>query len=133
MVSKGRVWYDGRMKEGYNKGVMLERDFQRRLINRFKEFGWELLKIHGHAMQTAGWPDMFVCGVGLGPGVWIELKTDNGTVSERQKIVIDRMRMRGVATLVLRPRDCSGVVWTESGRVVGEYLHELARQQRDAT
>lgn len=112
---------------------MLERDFQRRLMNRFKDFGWLEFKIHGHAMQRSGWPDLFVCGVGLPDGgMWIELKTDTGTVSEIQKLIIGRMRARRVPVLVLRPTECRDVVWTEPAKVVGEYLATLAKQQLEA-
>lgn len=110
---------------------MLERDFQRKITNRFKDLGWETFKIHGHAMQRSGWPDMFVCGHGLGTGVWIELKTDNGTVSTLQQVIITRMRQRGVPVVVLRPSDCVAAdIWRDTNAVVGAWLLELAAQQK---
>lgn len=78
---------------------MLETDFTAQLTEALEGAGALCFKVHGHAMQKAGWPDLQVYS-----NRWtghIEVKV-NEDCSNIQRIVIGDLLQRGTPALVLR-------------------------------
>jgi hypothetical protein len=62
-----------------------------------------MLKVHGHAMQQPGWPDLQVYHVS-----WfgqLELKCGRNSASTAQRIIIGQLRRRGFPAYILREHD----------------------------
>ncbi len=75
---------------------MLESDFQKSLVRELRDAGAVILKIHGHAMQAPGWPDLYIAHHAIpGGGAWLELKRDGHEPTELQAAVIRRLRAAG--------------------------------------
>jgi len=90
---------------------MLESDFGKQIVTAIEGSGGVAFKVHGHAMQKSGWPDLQVYGK-----KWtghIELKVNDET-SNIQKLVICDLLARGTPALVLRW--VSGCVQAEDER-----------------
>ena len=79
-----------------------EKDFQLKVEKFLTNKGIYFVKYWGGGNFTrSGVPDLLCC-IG-GRFVGVELKTDNGKVSELQQYNIDRIIQSGVVALVLRP------------------------------
>lgn len=83
-----------------------ESEFQTRLINALKKKGASVFNCHGHAMQEAGWPDLWV-GHPKFQG-WIELKIAGGKLSGKQKVILKRLwRCRSASLVITQTEDDS--------------------------
>lgn len=80
----------------------LERDVERRLVRGVKALGGTAYK--WVCPGTVGVPDRIVVWPG-GRVDFIELKTETGVLSPRQKIVLDHLRSLGCNVRVLRGSD----------------------------
>jgi hypothetical protein len=90
-----------------------------------------VFNVHGHAMQRAGVPDLYVAHRKFHG--WLELKVDNNSCSTLQKIVLRDLNARGVAAYVLRMKkgkttleDCDGEV---VATIEANLLHVLSSFQ----
>lgn len=80
-----------------------EGQFQSRLIAELKKAGAIVFKVHGHAMQASGWPDLQVYS-----RTWtghLELKVGDARPTQLQMSVILRLRSVGANAYVARLRD----------------------------
>lgn len=96
---------------------MNESEMTRWLSGLLKGAGALVFKVHGHAMQAAGWPDVQV----YHPG-WtghLELKVEDNKLTELQAHVMRELLRRGTAAATLRYR--LDVLYLEApdGRCVG--------------
>ncbi|MEE7581958.1 MAG: VRR-NUC domain-containing protein [Oscillospiraceae bacterium] len=81
-----------------------EKDFQLKVEKFLTDKGIYFVKYWGGGNFTrSGVPDLLCC-IG-GRFVGVELKTDNGKVSELQQYNIDKIIQSGGVALVLRPKD----------------------------
>lgn len=81
-----------------------EKDFQLKVEKFLTDKGIYFVKYWGGGNFTrSGVPDLLCCINGRFVGV--ELKTDNGKVSELQQYNIDKIIQSGGVALVLRPND----------------------------
>lgn len=88
-------------------------------------------KIHGHAMQKAGVPDIYVAWPGVYTG-WIELKVGSNKVSAIQKYQICELQRCGALACVLRLQEdtvsVEQIPWcSESGTDVKEITTQVER------
>ncbi len=88
-----------------------ETSFQKKLVYLLRGRGAMVLNVHGHGMQGAGWPDLYVLH-NLWTG-WIELKVGKREVTALQGIKIRDIRKRGENALILRLHD-DGVIQLEN-------------------
>ena len=82
---------------------MNERKFQREVVQTFEGLGCFTFNVHGHSMQKAGIPDLFVshptwCG-------WLELKVGEGKASAIQRKQILELRRTSSSAWILRWKD----------------------------
>ncbi len=68
---------------------MKETNFQRVLVKSLRECGVVVFNIHGHAMQVAGIPDLYVAHT-IWSG-WLELKTGNNPVTKLQQHTLKQL------------------------------------------
>jgi len=78
---------------------MLESDFTAQVTDALEGIGAICFKVHGHAMQKAGWPDLQVYLPRWTGHIELKVDTDCSTL---QKIVIGDLLQRGTPALVLR-------------------------------
>lgn len=80
--------------------VLLEKDITKAIRNELKLLGIWHCKIMGGLGQQAGLPDLIACvdGVLLG----IEVKTERGRVSEKQRKIGEQIRRSGGAWIVAK-------------------------------
>ena len=74
--------------------------YQGHVVTALKSVGAEIYKIHGHAMQVAGIPDLYV-GHSDWQG-WIEMKAEYGKLRGTQKIKLERLEKRRINAVVFR-------------------------------
>ena len=79
---------------------MREADFQTRLKRLLEGIGALVFNVHGHAMQSIGWPDLYVAHWKWSG--WLELKVDHEPLREVQRIVLRELSKRRVPCFVLR-------------------------------
>jgi hypothetical protein len=67
-----------------------------------KSMGPELYcwKVHGGPHQQVGIPD--ICCTYLGRSLWFEVKTETGSLSDIQKVIIRRLEESGARVFVVR-------------------------------
>ncbi len=81
---------------------MKETNFQRILVTSFKQAGALVFNIHGHSMQIAGIPDLYVAHkVWTG---WLELKTGVNKATKLQISTLRKLEVMGVNVLILVER-----------------------------
>lgn len=79
---------------------MKENKFQTRLVEMLRSRGAKVLNVHGHMLQQAGWPDLFISHWDFTG--WIELKVDDRPASTLQKICVKDLRLRRTKAFFLR-------------------------------
>lgn len=57
-------------------------------------------KCHGGPMQSGGMPDLYVAHSKVHG--WIEVKNESGRLTDRQRIICQRLEQRGVMAVVVR-------------------------------
>lgn len=76
-----------------------ETAFSQWVCRRLRETGAMILNIHGHSMQQAGWPDLYVsCREYHG---FLELKHEKGQLSKLQERTLEGLWKRGDSIGVL--------------------------------
>lgn len=78
---------------------MNESKFQKMVIRSLKDTGAMTFNVHGHAMQAAGWPDIYVAHPKWQG--WIELKV-TARLRDLQVVRIEDLLARDVNAFVLR-------------------------------
>lgn len=81
---------------------MLESKFQSEVVAAFESLGAKVFNVHGHGMQSAGWPDLQIYHP-----TWtghLELKVNDNTCSTLQKFRIVDLNKMGTPAYVLRWR-----------------------------
>jgi len=81
---------------------MKETNFQRILSTSLKQAGAIVFNIHGHSMQVAGIPDLYVAHK-TWTG-WLELKTGTNKVTLLQQHTLRRLEATGVNVFILTER-----------------------------
>ena len=117
-----------------------ETRLKNRVVAALKSVDALVLKVHGHALQAPGWPDLQVYHVS-----WfghLELKCGRAVTSTAQRLIIAQLRRRGFPAYVLRDRadprlddvsrlqleDASGIgigselVWDGTGRALLDHI-----------
>ena len=97
----------------------------RDLARRLEGVGALALKVHGHLMQEAGWPDLYVAHRTFHG--WIEVKSGDRTLTALQRVRIGQIRARGVPALVVRGRDGVLTVEDVDGATVATLPEEASR------
>lgn len=107
---------------------MKESEFSREICAGLESVGSKILNVHGHRFQSAGWPDLYVCGRWTG---WVELKVESRKPTSLQIIVMKDLLVRGVPAFVVRWKD--GVVycelWSSDGMETLGYCKEWGRSK----
>lgn len=80
---------------------MTETELSKKLCRALNERARTVIfKVHGHAMQRQGWPDLYLsCPQWRG---WLETKAANGKLNHYQKLVIAELLDAGDRVHVLR-------------------------------
>lgn len=91
-------------QNGAFMATMLETKFVSAINQKLeKEAGAMVLKVHGHGMMEAGWPDLQIYSPRLPQGtIQVEAKVNDGKVSDLQKHRIQELVRRGTVAFVLR-------------------------------
>jgi len=79
---------------------MKEKDFQAKIQSGLKIANAMVLNIHGHAMQAAGWPDLYVCHWRWKG--WIELKVGTRQATPLQRIKLRELSIRNERCCLLK-------------------------------
>lgn len=94
--------------------VILERDFQRQVIELARRCGWRVFHCYGQGSVLgsraidAGFPDLVL--VRAGQILMVELKGSRGRVSEEQDAWLHDIQQCGIPALVWYPRDWDDAV-----------------------
>ena len=85
---------------------MKEREFQKRIIKMVRDDGGIVFNVHGHGMQTPGWPDLYIA---LPESElfdswqgWVELKVGKNKATPLQEHRITQLQKVGCPACVLR-------------------------------
>lgn len=81
---------------------MKEVNFQKILVTAFRQAGAIVFNIHGHAMQIAGIPDLYVAHK-IWTG-WLELKTGENATTKLQTRTLGSLEAAGVNVFILLER-----------------------------
>lgn len=81
-------------------GEVRESHFQSEVKRALESQGAEVLNLHGHAMQAAGWPDLYVAHWAWEG--WLELKSGAEKLTSAQAHKLKVLDQRQVAAFVLR-------------------------------
>jgi len=96
-----------------------ESQYQKFLGDKLRSAGAMVLKLHGHAQQSSGWPDLFI-GHRIWTG-WLEVKFQDGRwKNELQRHRIRDLRFRNVPCFVIRWMAGHEVLEDEDGNIVGK-------------
>jgi len=96
---------------------MKENNFQRILVKSLRECGAVVFNIHGHAMQVAGIPDLYIAHpVWTG---WLELKTGNNPATKLQSSTLKRLIDCGVHAYILVANKPRMVLKCYDGEIIG--------------
>jgi len=79
---------------------LLESKFQKHVKTYLENCGAMVLNVHGHQMQAAGWPDLYVAHENFNG--WVELKVGKNWLSKLQEHRCRELDRRGVPALCLR-------------------------------
>lgn len=79
-----------------------ENKFQAALVKEFEKMRCLVFNCHGHKMQAAGWPDLWIAHAAWTG--WLELKRANREVTPLQKRRIRQILDHGVKAYVVRHR-----------------------------
>ena len=82
---------------------MLERDFQKQVIEFLKRHNIYYIKVWGGGYQRSGIPDLIICL--KGKFMAIELKNEDGKPSPLQSYNINKIKQSGGQAFILRPRE----------------------------
>lgn len=96
---------------------MKESNFQSLLVKSLRESGAIVFNIHGHAMQMAGIPDLYVAH-NLWEG-WLELKTGNNPATKLQQHTLKKLYDCGVNAYVLVANKPRMIIKLHEGSIVG--------------
>ena len=69
------------------------------LCRKLEKHGAMTFAVVAQMHQAPGWPDRFIAYEG---GIWVEFKGPKTKVSTLQRIIMQRLRERGVSAIVLR-------------------------------
>ena len=75
---------------------MLENKIQKKIIDKLKKDGYFVIKIIRSNIN--GIPD--ICAIKNGKTIFIEVKTEQGKLSELQKIMIKKLKENGIEVFV---------------------------------
>ena len=85
---------------------MKEKDFQKKVVKLLRDQGGIIFNVHGHAMQAAGWPDLYIALPASGANGdwqgWLELKTKKNKATALQEHRIKQLHKVGCPAAVLR-------------------------------
>lgn len=98
-----------------------EGKLQAKLLKSLRDIGARVLKLHGHAMQAAGWPDTYVTHPKFSG--WVELKSLDRKTEPLQKKIMNELRRNYVPAFVVRPHHVIKdmvVVETPDGEILGQ-------------
>ncbi len=96
---------------------MKETNFQKILVKSLRECGTVVFNIHGHSMQVAGIPDLYIAHK-IWSG-WLELKTGNNPVTKLQQHTLKQLYDWGINAYILVGNKPRIIVKLYSGEIVG--------------
>ncbi len=102
---------------------MKETSFQRILVKSLREAGAVVFNIHGHAMQVAGIPDLYVAHP-IWTG-WLELKAGTNVATKLQERTLRKLMTCGVDAVVLlanKPRMTIKIYGLEDKVLTGGHI-----------
>lgn len=82
---------------------MLERDFQKQVIEFLKRHNIYYIKVWGGGYQRSGIPDLIICL--KGKFMAVELKNEDGKLSPLQLYNINKIKQAGGQAFILRPSE----------------------------
>ena len=95
---------------------MKESKFQKIVIKRLERVGCFVFNVHGHAMQQAGIPDLYIAHPKFHG--WLELKCNARKLDPLQKDKMGKLVKRGVPAFELHHYDGEGVcICNHEGKV----------------
>ena len=90
---------------------MRESPFVKAICSALESSGAKTLKLHGHAMQAGGWPDVYVAHPAWRG--WIETKVDDNELDPRQRSNADGLLSRGDRFVVVRLMNANQTIQIE--------------------
>jgi hypothetical protein len=85
------------------RSAMTEKAWQAQVVALATRLGWWVYHPKLSRWSEQGYPDLTLMHEGRGRALWLELKKDDGQLTEKQVAVVDRMRACGLEVEVLRP------------------------------
>lgn len=92
--------------------ALSEREWQAKVVKAAEAFGWNVWYDTDSRRNRAGWPDLTLVRVRVGPGsaegrlLFLELKTERGRVRPEQRMWLALLgACPGVTAMVARPSD----------------------------
>lgn len=81
---------------------MLEKDWQRTVVDLAKQLGWITYHTYNSRRSTHGFPDLVLVRDRV---IYLELKREQGGLTDDQKTWMRKLRAAGAEAYVARPRD----------------------------
>lgn len=97
---------------------MKENNFQRILVKSLRECGTIVFNIHGHAMQVAGIPDLYIAHK-IWTG-WLELKTGTNKATKLQQQTLKKLYDCGINAYILVGNKPRIIVKVYDGETIGD-------------
>jgi hypothetical protein len=97
--------------------LLTERDLQSLVLDVARLAGWKHYHTHNSKHSPSGFPDL-VLAHPLHGVIFVELKSEQGKVSEKQRSWLSTLSMAGATYYVWRPSDWNEIVRTLTGREV---------------
>lgn len=96
-----------------------EAEFQQSVIEAAQQFGWLCVHFRQMVGNPAGWPDLIM--IHGGTVLFVELKRENGTLSQRQAEWGERLEEAGADVRLWRPSMWDEIIAILSGEATNDH------------
>ncbi len=86
-----------------------ERDFQQTVVETARALGYRVYHTFDSRRSEPGYPDLTLVRPGR-PPVWLELKTEKGRLTDKQREWVELLLSAGCEVHVVRPDDFDQIV-----------------------
>lgn len=88
--------------------AMTEHELMDGIIAAGRRLGYRVYHTHDSRHSAAGFPDLVLVGTQYGAVLYVECKSDRGSLRPAQREWIEALRDIGELTYVVRPKDYDG-------------------------
>jgi hypothetical protein len=89
--------------------VLSEKQWQQQVVELAELYGWRVYHTYDSRRSNPGFPDLVLVRESSRELLWVELKTDKGSLRTAQRAWLDALETCGQETHVWRPRDFDAV------------------------